>query len=200
MSFRNAAIAAVALFVGSFPAVANAATLTFSLTDLLGFSQLSASDPGTLTVNNGVVPAEGSVTISSIFAPPQSGLQSVDVGLSGLAIAFAAGDSFSLNLKNTNENPWTYQLVAVTDQGTFMSVAQSLAPGGLFTSFVASLGGVAGTISSVFFNISANVPFADGDRTAEYHISSVPLPPALLLFGGALLGFGGIARRRRVEA
>jgi hypothetical protein len=183
-----------ALVLFAFPAPGHAITL--GLTDIAGFSMLSSSDPGTITVNNGIVPDGSAVTLTTIFAPPQIGQQSASVGLAGLNIAFNGGDLFGLHITNTNENAWVFQLVAVTDQGTFMSGASALIPDtGDF--YHAALGGVAGTISSVFFVISGSVPFPDGDRTAEYEIAPVPIPPALALFGGGLVGLGLLSRRRR---
>lgn len=194
-SFRMiAAIASLALGIAA-PSAGNAATLSLSLASISGFTQLSSSDPGTVTINNGIIPAGTAVTISSIFVPPQSGAQSVDVGLAGLSTAFNAGDNFALVLKNNNENSWTFKLVAVTDVGTFMSAASTFAPG-ITQMFTAALGGVSGIISSVYFVISGSVPFPDGDRTAEYQISTVPLPAAFLLFGSALLGLAGASRKR----
>lgn len=193
---RNLIAAICALFTLTAPSVGHAVTLTLS--DIAGFSMLSSSNMATVTVNNGIIPAGTAVTISTIFSPPQTGLQTANVGLAGLNIAFDAGDVFELFLENTNENPWTFQLVAVTDQGTFMSTAQSLVPD-MGALFAAALGGVGGTITSVFFIISGNVPFPDGDRTAEYQISpsEIPVPGALILFGTALLGYGGLFSRKR---
>jgi hypothetical protein len=154
--------------------------LTLIVTDIAGFSMFSSTDPGTVTINNGIVPAATAVTLTTDFSPPQQGLQSASVGLSGLNIAFNGGDSFSLNLVNVDENPWIYQLVVVTDQGTFMSAAMSLVPD-VGATFQAALGGVAGTISSAYFVVSGNVPQPDGDRTTEYDISScddTPVPTA----------------------
>ena len=107
------------------PIAASANTLSLILGDIGGFSQLTSSGAVTTTVNNGLVPDGTAVTITSIFGPPQVGVQSANVGLAGLNIAFLGGDLSALNLENTNENPWNYQLVAVTDQRTFMSAALS---------------------------------------------------------------------------
>jgi len=192
--------AAAALFAGVALAPVSAGAVTLSLSDIAGFSMLSSTDPNTVTVNNGIIPAGTAVTITTIFAPPQNGLQSASVGLTGLNIAFNAGDFFGLDLENTNENPWTFQLVSVTDQGTFMSAAQSLIPTAS-ASFSAALGGVGGIISAVYFVVSGNVPFPDGDRTAEYQISpsqtTVPLPAALPLFASGLGAMGLLGWRRK---
>jgi len=192
---RLRALATAGAFVlFAFPAPGHAVTL--GLTDITGFSMLSSTSPETITVNNGIVPNGSAVTLTTIFAPPQTGPESASVGLTGLNILFNGGDLFGLHLTNTNENAWTFQLVAVTDQGTFMSAASALIPDtGDF--YHAALGGVAGAISSVFFVISGSVPFPDGDRTAEYEIAPVPIPPALALFAGGLVGLGLLSRRRR---
>ena len=109
-------------------------------------------------------------TLSTFLAPPQTGLQSASVGLAGLNIAFSPGDAFSLHVRNADENPWTYQLIVVTDQGIFMSAAQSLVFGAE-ADFSAALGGVAGVITSTYLVISGNVPLPDGDRISEYQVS-----------------------------
>ena len=119
---RFAAILALGLATGA----AQASTITLGLPDISGFSQLGSSTAGTITVNNGLIPAATAYTFTTIFVPPQTGAQTADVGLAGLNIAFGAGDDLSLNLKNTNENPWDFQLVVVTDQGVFSSALQSL--------------------------------------------------------------------------
>ena len=67
---------------------------------------------------------------------------------------------------------------------------------------VATLSG-GGTITAGYVQISANIPIPrpDGtfDRTAEYHLSpaAVPIPPALALFGGGIVGLGVLARKRK---
>ena len=133
----------------------------------------------TLTVHLGAMsiallaavgPVAAQVNLGTDFTPPQMGLQSASVGLAGLNIAFNGGDSFSLHLTNTDENTWIFQLVAVTDQGTFMSAAQALSLD-VGADFSAALGGVAGTISSVYFVVSGDVPLPDGDRTSEYDVT-----------------------------
>ncbi|MEZ6194094.1 MAG: PEP-CTERM sorting domain-containing protein [Phycisphaerales bacterium] len=186
---RFAAILALGLATGA----AQASTITLGLPDIAGFSQLSSSDASTITVNNGLIPAATAYTFTTIFVPPQTGAQTADVGLAGLNIAFGAGDDLSLNLKNTNENPWDFQLVVVTDQGVFSSALQSLIPT-QDADFTASLGGVAGTISSAYFVVGGVVPQLDGDRTPEYQIAPIPEPASLAL---VTLGATCIAGRRR---
>jgi hypothetical protein len=186
-------ILAIILLVGAVASAAQANTITLTVPDLAGYSGLSSTDPATITVNNGIIPAGTAVTLTTDFAPPQIGLQSASVGLAGQNIAFNGGDSFCLNLENTNENTWTFQLVTVTDQGTFMSATQSLAPD-MDASFSAALGGVAGTISSSYFVVSGILPFSDGDRTAEYQVAPVPEPASLTLL---VLGATCLAGRWR---
>jgi hypothetical protein len=191
--------AVVAVALAASGGAGNAATLSLSVDDILGFAMLDSESPGsTFTFNNGIVPDGHAVTITTIFAPPQTGPQYADVGLQGLSIAYDAGDLFGLHITNTNENPWTYQLSVMTDQGLFQSFQASLIPDTGMT-FLASLGGAAGFISEIYFTISANVPFPDGDRTAEYEIApaTAPIPPAVALFGSGLIGLGLLSRKRR---
>lgn len=185
--------AAGVLAVGLLSGAAQASTITLGLPDLANFSQLGSSAAGTITVNNGLIPAGTDITFTTIFVPPQTGAQTADVGLAGLNIPFNAGDDFMLNLENTNENPWDFQLVVVTDQGVFSSALQSLVPT-QDADFTASLGGVAGTISSAYFVIGGTVPYPDGDRTPEYQINPIPEPASLALL---TLGATCLATRRR---
>ena len=128
--------------------------------------------------------AQDGVNLGTDFAPPQTGLQSASVGLSGLNIAFSPGSSFGLRVINTDENPWTYQLVVVTDQGTFMSAAQSLA-NGEEAIFSAALGGVSGFITSTYLVVSGNVPLTGGDRTSEYDVDCTSITANTLSFSAS---------------
>jgi hypothetical protein len=198
-SLKSVAAAVGALVLAALPSTGFASTLTFNLAQLAGFSQLSSSNPLTLTINTG--PGGGSVGLTTIFTPPQVGAQSADVGLAALAIAFAAGDNFLLRLANTNENAWDFALTVVTNVGTFSTGAVTLAAGGPFTAFSVGLGAIAGTISSVYFTVAGSVPIGGIDRVAEYRIAPpVPIPPALALFGVGAVSLGWWQRRKKSTA
>ena len=75
--------------------------LTLTVSDIAGFSMLSSFDPATVTINNGIIPDATAVRLTTVLAPPQTGLQGASVGLAGLNIAFNGGDAFKLHMLNS---------------------------------------------------------------------------------------------------
>jgi hypothetical protein len=192
-----AVVGATAMFVAATSA--QATTYTPSLADLAGFTQVGQSSAGISTSNLGI---DGSqVDFNTVFGSPAAGPSYANVGQTGLSVAFSAGDTAAINVGNDNESAWTYQLFIETSAGNFSSAPVVLTPGNSALLVAALAGG--GTITAGYVQISAVIPIPrpDGtvDRTAEYHLSPapVPIPPALALFGGGIVGLGVLARKRK---
>jgi hypothetical protein len=64
--------------------------------------------------------------------------------------------------------------------------------------------GVAGPLllnfdDGVLYGLRVVGTFASGGGNYDISLTAVPIPPALLLFGSALIGLGYLARRRRAS-
>jgi len=176
-------------------------TISLTIPQIATFTQLDESNPIAVTLMTGT--SINGVNFSTIWAG-LDGPQWANVGLDSLSIAFATGDSFSLDLWNTNENPWQFQLFVELSDGTVLSSAAVTVPIGVEDTFVVDLGTQTGslTIKSVYFQVSGNLPLGPPthqDRNAEYQIipQQVPEPGTLLLLGTALICIGGVTRLRR---
>jgi hypothetical protein len=189
---------AAALIMLALPAAGNADTVSLTQTQLLGFTQQTASQAGTAT--GSAVPSGPGVKLSTEFDTSFSGEQSADVGLTSLSIAYTGGDSFSLNVFNVNENPWKFALFVTTSAGPVDTLPlTSIAVGSSALLSVLLPGGGPQTITGVTVRVSGDTPLGplEDDWTAEYRVTPVPLPTALPLFAGGLGLLGFLSRRRR---
>jgi len=123
-------------------------------------------------------------------------VNSADIGASGLGLNWSGFDTFSLNVANDNENSWSFSVSVSDGATTATSTSQLLPNNSLASLFSVDITGLnLSTINSVFVTVSAELPIDGNDRTAEYTISTVPVPAAAWLFGSAL-GLLGWRRRR----
>ena len=84
---------AAAVFVAATSA--EATTYTPSLADLAGFTQVGPSSAGISTINNRHRRAAGRFHYG--FPPPTAGASYANVGVTGLASPFSAGDKVAIN-------------------------------------------------------------------------------------------------------
>ena len=206
--FLGVILLAVAAAAGSGGAV-SAASLNLPTT-----SPIIGAEGATVTY------VEGSTTTADLFS--LSAAVTLSTGLGGAALTVL---NLSLNFDPTDPMTTAAAFFSVQDGGgTFDPFLESFTLAGLgFVEDVIEIqfGNLAGTgagnfngsvLMTVAFadpdNLLGSNPFADleiGDYTADITVANVaatspqviPLPAAMPLLAGALLGFGGIARRRR---
>jgi hypothetical protein len=172
---------------------ANAATVTLSPANIQSFTQINATgSPVTIKTSDTVVGAG----FTTVWGSSVNGVNSADVGATGLGSDWSGFDTFALNIANDNEHAWLFT-VSVFDGTTTVTSAGQLLPNNsvesLFSVDITSLTLTA--IDSVFVTLSGNLPINFIDRTAEYTINTVPVPAAAWLFGSAL-GLLGWLRRK----
>lgn len=175
------------------PLQASAMVVSLSPASIKSFTQISATgSPATIKTSES--PAGAGFTTVWGFAV--SGVNSADIGASGLGLDWSGFDTFSLNVANDNENSWSFSVSVWDGATTATSTSQLLPNNSLASLFSVDITGLnLSTINSVFVTVSAELPIDGNDRTAEYTISTVPVPAAAWLFGSAL-GLLGWRRRR----
>lgn len=184
--------------------VAHAAIITPSVTDLIAATQLDQSDGSVVSAFEGE--ADGIVKFRAQFGSPGgiSGDHWVDIGIDNLNLSFdESQDVVRIKVANVNDSPWEFQLWAEDSAlNTASSAVLTLDPNKEFNILEVALAGLNNTLKSVFLRVGASVPIppaggvGPGDRTAEFFVAAVPVPPAVLLFGSGILGIAFIARRR----
>jgi len=174
------------------PLQVNAVTVSISPATIQAFTQLSATG-SPVTIKTSDIAAGAGFT--SVWGAAVSGINSANIGQSGLGLDWSGFDTFSLSIANDNENSWSFS-VSVSDGTTTATSTVQVLPnnsvGSLFSVDITSLNLT--TIDLVFLTVSADLPIDGNDRTAEYTASAIPVPAAVWLFGSAL-GLLGWLRR-----
>ncbi len=178
---------------------ASATMISLDGTTLATFKQISNSAPGTTSLADYDT---GYASFSTTWAvtPATSGTATVGTTLSG--VTWTNGDTLSLAIRNDNENRWYFSFYVSDGTNSTTTGLIALVPGQAanFSLLLAGLNltgplDVGITVSST--NPWSLRPSGGKDRTAEYTLATVPVPPAMWLLGGGLLGFIGIRRRFR---
>jgi len=173
-----------------FQVAALADPATLELTDIATFAQIGYTGPVEPMTTQGVTsPAVGYTTT---WGNTASGYQSANIGTNALNLDLTGINSFQLSVLNDNDSTWDFELfVGGIGSGV---VAVPIDTSALLTVDVSSLG--AG-VSSVYLQVSGDLPINGDDFTAEYKISPVPEPASMLLLGTGLLGLGVMTRKWR---
>jgi len=202
-AFRDSALALVVLLVGAF-GISGVATATI----VSNIGSMSVGDTvitscgqnQTTCTNNPVVGASGgALPVSSGFTHQIH--FTVTTAVSGAAITQTVTGS---NISITSMNLYLYVGAANgNDPGDADAAITTLVATGAGGPVIGgfSIGLVNGLAAGTYF--AEIIGTTTGDSAAYSHItaiSAVPLPPALLLLGAALLGLIGVGRVRRARA
>lgn len=177
------------------PLQINAMTVSISPATVQAFTQLSATG-SPVTIKTSEIAAGAGFT--TVWSSTVSGINSANIGQSGLGLNWSGFDTFSLNLANDNENAWSFSISVSDGTTAATSTVQVLPNNSVASLFSVDITGLdLTTIDSVYLTVSADLPINGIDRTAEYTASAVPVPAAVWLFGSAL-GLLGWLRRRTI--
>lgn len=190
-----ASVVLAALAVIVLPAQAD--TVYLDAATIQGFTQISATgSPTTGATNNLATGAEFTTT----WLAGVSGANSANVGAAALNLDWTGFDTFEIFVANNNESDWNFTVSVFDGTNTASSTLASLSPDGVRTSFTVDISALnLATIQSVYVTVGGTLPVDGRDRTAEYALTTVPLPAAAWLFGSALLGIAGIGYRRKAS-
>lgn len=183
-------------------------------TNIFGMGFLGSASVGDLDSKT-LLPNGAVAFVGDIFdGNPQ--FRYIEIGYTGLSLDFSAYTGYAMYFYNDNNQPWYVNLFLETATGgkytlpayTMLNTAtSSIMPweSALYMNF-ASLG-VTGldNVISYGFQLAFNESLKTADGSAfqgdKYHmnVSSVPVPPSVLLLGSGLLGWVGVGTRRRFK-
>lgn len=194
MKSRLLPLVFIALTV-SVMGTASAANITLTQTQIDAFTFSFAKSSSNVTSGSNNMGGFFDVNFDS--TSPGAGLGVFE--LTGLSIAYTAGDVFSLLFTNNNFSTWDFEVFVTTDGGSFSSGVTSIVPG---TS--ASLGATlasGSTITAIEIRVSGTIPNTNNppgnpDVAADWRVQAVPEPGSLLLMGSGLAALSLLARRR----
>ncbi len=185
---------------------AAATPLTLDAGQIASFTQLAATDGSIVTIQT------TATDFTTVYPFPIAGLHFADVGLTGLAIGWADGDTITLNVTNNNEHEWNFSMWAMNASGMVSGAAVPILPGAtanVGAALSAAGFGGAGDIGKAWLRVSSpiGIPNTNDDRTAEYRVkpatapgAAVPEPGAMALFTVGTLVVAGSIRRQSHRA
>jgi len=167
--------------------------VSLSPADIQIFTQISATgSPVTIKTSDTTAGAG----FTTVWSSSVTGVNSADVGTTGLGLDWSGFNTFALNIANDNENSWLFSISVSDGTTTVTSSGQTLPNNSVASLFSVDITSLDLTmINSVFVTVGADLPINGFDRTAEYTISTVPVPAAFWLFGSAL-GLLGWSKRK----
>jgi hypothetical protein len=187
------ALVACLLAAGS----ASATMISLDGTTLASFTQISSSAPGTTALTDYDT---GYASFSTTWAVTSATSGTATVGTTLSGVTWTNGDTLAIAVRNDNENQWYFSFYVSDGTNNTSTGPISLVPGQTadFSLLLAGLN-LTGSLY-VGIIVSSTDPWSlrpsgGKDRTAEYTLATVPVPPAVLLLGGGLLGLVGIQRR-----
>ena len=184
---RIAAAAALVVFVT--PLASQAAVLGSSVTGELYFG---ANPNNYFDPANGFVPATtlNNAGTTVVISDPAVEFGFVDALNTDLVDFFADGVTITDDVDG-NAFPWVMIFTSDAFIGLMLlEVSDNFLNGGITGSLIGD------TLTFSWAGIGSH----EGLLTAEYRLAPVPLPAALPLFGGALLGAGAYMQRKRRKA